>query len=109
MAERDENGRLKKGHGGLKPKGAKSEKTKQWEAMAELFGNELSEGFIEIMKADLDDSTNHPDEEMAAMARSRYAGNVLKMAEYFKPKLSRTVLVGDNEAAPVQIIVKSNL
>lgn len=29
MAERDENGRLKKGHGGLKPKGAKSKSSQQ--------------------------------------------------------------------------------
>lgn len=109
MAERDENGRLKKGHGGLKPKGAKSEKTKQWEAMAEMFGAELSEGFIDIMKADQVDAMEHEDDEVKANARARYTSNFLKMAEYFRPKLSRTVLVGDELSPPVQIMVKSNL
>lgn len=109
MAERDENGRLKKGHGGLKPKGATSEKTRQWESLAESIVGIHADHFNDIMKADYVDAMEHEDDEVRANARTRYTTNYVKIMEYFKPKQSRTVMTGEENAPPVQIIVKSNL
>ena len=101
MAERDENGRLKKGHGGLKPKGAISEKSKQWEALAESIVGLHAENFNAIL-VQWATSGDPEQEEM-------FANNYTKILEYFKPKLARTTLVGDNDAPPVQLVVRGDL
>lgn len=101
MAERDENGRLKKGHGGLKPKGATSEKSKQWEALAESIVGQHAERFNTIL-AQWAESGDPEQEEM-------FANNYTKILEYFKPKQNRTTVVGEQGAPPVQLVVREDL
>lgn len=91
--ERDEKGRLIKGHGGLKQKGAVSQKTLLWEALGAYVVNEGAERAMEVL-ATLDDET--------------FLEQYMKMLEYFKPKQARVTHAGDAEA-PVQIIVPPNL
>ena len=98
--ERDEQGRLKKGHGGLKPVGAKSEKTKQWESLGESITGQQAEQF----NAFLDKLWNSRNDEDKMIASELY----LKTLEYFKPKQARNTIVGDVDA-PVQIIISDKL
>jgi hypothetical protein len=98
--ERDENGRLKKGHGGLKPVGAKSEKVKQWEALGDSIIGHQAEQF----NAFLDKLWNSRNDEDKMIASELY----LKTLEYFKPKQARTVHAGDTDA-PVNIIISDKL
>jgi hypothetical protein len=98
--ERDEQGRLKKGHGGLKPKGAKSEKTLQWEALGESITGQQAEQF----NAFLDKLWKSRDDQDKMIASELY----LKTLEYFKPKQARNTIVGDADA-PVQIIISDKL
>ena len=98
--ERDEQGRLKKGHGGLKPKGAKSDKTKQWEALGESITGHQAEQF----NAFLDKMWASRNDEDKMIASELY----LKTLEYFKPKQARNTIVGDADA-PVQIIISDKL
>ena len=100
MAERDENGRLKKGHGGLKPPGAKSQKTLQWEALGESITGQQAEQFNEFLNK-LWGSRNDEDKMIASEL-------YLKTLEYFKPKQARNTIVGDADA-PVQIIISDKL
>jgi Family of unknown function (DUF5681) len=92
-----------------RPKGAKSEKTRQWDALAESIVGIHADNFNNIMNADYVDAMDHEDEEIKMNARSRYTNNYIKIMEFFKPKQARTTIVGDDQAPPVQIIVKSNL
>jgi hypothetical protein len=100
MAERDENGRLKKGHGGLKPQGAKSQKTLQWEALGESITGQQAEQFNDFLNK-LWGSRNDEDKMIASEL-------YLKTLEYFKPKQARNTIVGDADA-PVQIIISDKL
>lgn len=77
MENRNPDGTLKKGHSGLKPKGAVSNKTKIWNEIGEWFSNEGLEAYQEELIKMKDES---PAEFM-----KRYE----TMMEYFKPKLSR--------------------
>jgi len=92
-----------------RPIGSKNERTAQWDALAESIVGIHADNFNKIMDADFVDATEHEDEEIMMNARSRYTNNYIKIMEFFKPKQARTTIMGDNEAAPVQIIVKSNL
>jgi hypothetical protein len=98
--ERDEQGRLKKGHGGLKPVGAKSEKTKQWESLGESITGQQAEQF----NAFLDKLWSSRNDEDKMIASELY----LKTLEYFKPKQARNTIVGDSDN-PVQIIISDKL
>ena len=93
MAERDSNGRLKKGHGGLKPKGAVSEKTRMWEELGNYVVTSGAERAMAIL---------------ASMDEAEFLHYYLTMLEYFKPKQARTQVVGDREA-PVQIIISDKI
>jgi hypothetical protein len=86
---RDERGRLAKGHGGLKPKGAVSQKTLLWEALGQYVVNEGAERAMEVL-ATLDDE--------------QFLEQYMKMLEYFKPKQARVTHAGDAEA-PINIII----
>ena len=87
--ERESNGYFKKGSGG-RPKGAKNQRTKQWDALGESIMNEHTERF-NAMLAKLD------EKEFGEM--------YLKVLEYFKPKLSRSEVKADvsNKHQPVQL------
>lgn len=91
--ERDEKGRLKKGHGGLKPKGAVSEKTKMWEELGQYIVTEGAERAMQVL---------------AKMDDDQFLEQYMKMLEYFKPKQARVTHAGDADA-PVQIIVPEGL
>lgn len=84
---RDGNGRLMKGHSGLKPKGAVSEKTRNWEEMGDFITNDLVPTYV----SNLTRMMNSGDEKLQLAAMTKLE-NIL---EYFKPKLSRATLDGD--------------
>lgn len=92
-----------------RPIGSKNERTAQWEALAESICGKHADCFNQIMEADFVDAMDHEDEDVKSAARSRYTANYTKIMEFFKPKQARTTIVGDEQSAPVQIIVKSNL
>jgi hypothetical protein len=98
--ERDDKGRLVKGHGGLKPVGAKSQKSLQWEALGESITGQQAEQF----NAFLDKLWNSRNDEDKMIASELY----LKTLEYFKPKQARNTIVGDSDS-PVQIIISDKL
>jgi hypothetical protein len=93
MAERDENGRLKKGHGGLKPKGAVSQKTEMWHKLGDYVVTSGAQRAMEIL-SDMDDED--------------FLHYYLTMLEYFKPKQARQTIVGESDA-PVQIVINDKL
>jgi hypothetical protein len=78
---------FKKGHSVHKPKGAKSAKTKQWEALGEYIvgecADELSAYLRSLQKSD-------PD---------LYFKSVMMLLEYFKPKMARNEVTGDGGGA----------
>ena len=90
---RNEKGHLLKGHGGLKPKGAVSERTKMWNELGEWFVQEGASKCMRIMN-------DMEDEE--------YIKHYTALLEYFKPKQARNTIVGDADA-PVQIIISDKL
>jgi DNA-binding Lrp family transcriptional regulator len=90
---RNEKGHLLPGHGGLKPKGAVSEKTKMW--------NELGEWFVQAGAAKCMRIMNEMEDE-------EYIKHYTALLEYFKPKQARITHSGD-EKAPVVIQVHSDL
>jgi len=92
-----------------RPIGSKNERTAQWDALAESIVGIHADNFNKIMDADFVDATEHEDEEIMMNARSRYTNNYIKIMEFFKPKQARTTIVGDEQSAPVQIVIKSNL
>ena len=78
---------FKKGHAPTKPKGAKSAKTKQWEALGEYITGECAEELNRyLMKLRKED----PD---------LYFRSVMMLLEYFKPKQARTELTGSGGGA----------
>ena len=91
--ERDEHGRLKKGHGGLKPKGAVSQKTEMWNKLGEYVVTQGSERAMAVLHSMDDEDFLH---------------YYLTMLEYFKPKQARQTIVGESDA-PVQIIINDKL
>lgn len=93
MAERDSKGRLKKGHGGLKPQGAVSQKVKMWEELGSYVVNEGSERALQVLHSMDDEDFLH---------------YYLTMLEYFKPKQARQTIVGEKDS-PVQIIISDKL
>jgi hypothetical protein len=94
---------FKKGESGNpngRPYGAKSEKTKQWEALGESITGQQAEQF----NAFLDKLWNSRNDEDKMIASELY----LKTLEYFKPKQARNTIVGDTDN-PVQIIISDKL
>lgn len=91
--ERDSNGRLLPGHGGLKPKGAISEKQKMWEALGAYVISQGAERAMHILHTMDDDE---------------YLKYYLTMLEFFKPKQARVTHAGDAKE-PVVINMHGNL
>jgi hypothetical protein len=92
---RDDKGRFGKGNSG-KPVGTKSERTKQWEQLAESIVGEQADRF----RAHLSELWDSPDPSDRNQAAELY----LKTLEYFKPKHARVMHAGDAQS-PVQIII----
>jgi len=80
MEMRDKKGQFVKGHGGSKPKGAKSERLQLWYELKEFILSEGSEKFIE---------------ELKKLDGQKYTDTFLKALEYFQPKLSRVETTDD--------------
>jgi len=79
-----------------KPVGAKSEKTKQWEELANSIVNEQSEQFNQFLL-----SLWNGNKQDKAMASDLY----LKTLEYFKPRQARTE-VKQEGVQQMEIIIK---
>jgi hypothetical protein len=79
-----------------KPVGAKSEKTKQWEELANSIVNEQSEQFNEFLM-----SLWTGNKQDKALASELY----LKTLEYFKPRQARTE-VKQEGVQQMEIIIK---
>ena len=74
-----------------KPKGAISQKTRQWEALGEAIATKHTDRFNKIL-ADLQDE--------------QFVSVYLQTLEYFRPKLARTELTGkDNTPLPAPQII----
>jgi hypothetical protein len=91
--ERDEKGRLQKGHGGLKPKGAVSERTEMWNRLGEYVVTQGAERAMQVL---------------GAMEDEEFLKNYMTMLEYFKPKQGRTVHASDTDS-PVVIQIHGNI
>jgi hypothetical protein len=91
--ERDEKGRLQKGHGGLKPKGAISERTEMWNKLGEYVVTQGAERAMQVL---------------GAMEDEEFLKNYMTMLEYFKPKQGRTVHASDTDS-PVVIQIHGNI
>jgi hypothetical protein len=78
MENRNIDGTLKKGHSGLKPKGAISTKTAIWNEIGEFFTTGLLQDYVKALQ---ELKENDTEEFM-----KRYE----IMLEYFAPKLSRS-------------------
>jgi len=83
-----------------KPKGAKSEKTKQWEELHESIVGIHAEKFNSILQQWAD---SYDADEQAA-----FVDAYMKILEYFKPKQARTVHAGEQDA-PVQITISDKI
>ena len=92
-APRDANGRLMKGHSGLKPKGAIHEKTEMWHKLGEFI---VTEGAHRAMGI------------LMEMDNEEFLKNYMAMLEYFKPKQARNIHSGD-EQNPVVINIHGNI
>lgn len=90
---RNEKGHLLPGHGGLKPKGAVSEKVKLWEQLGNYVVQQGAERAMHILHT-------MDDEE--------YMKYYLTMLEFFKPKQARVTHSGDAKE-PVVINIHGNL
>lgn len=83
-------GSFKKGHKGLKPKGAISAKTRAWEELGTFIAQDGAERYMNALKA-------MPDE--------KYVERFEHVLEYFKPKLARTEVTGkDGKDLPQPIL-----
>lgn len=91
--------RFEKGNPG-KPKGAKSARTKEWEALAEDIIGRHAQRFnsrlTELMESE--------DEKIALKGMEMFCD----VLEYFKPKQSRITHTGEKES-PINIIISKNL
>ncbi len=83
-----------------KPKGAKSEKTKQWEELHESIVGVHADKFNSILQQWAD--SYDPDEQ------AQFVDAYMKILEYFKPKQARQTIVGEGDS-PVQIIISDKL
>lgn len=92
---RNGKGQFDKGNSG-KPVGAKSQRVKQWEELAESITGEQADRFREHMNSLWDSG----DIKLQQMAAELY----LQTLEYFKPKQARVQHSGDADQ-PVQIII----
>lgn len=94
---------FEKGHSGNpqgRPQGAKSERTKQWEALADSITGMHADRFNTILCSFME----HDDPEYQEKGCRLY----LEALEYFKPKQARVTHAGD-QIDPVQIVVHGNL
>lgn len=91
--ERDEKGRLQKGHGGLKPKGAISERTEMWNKLGEYVVTQGAERAMQVL---------------AQMEDEEFLKNYMMMLEYFKPKQARNVHASDSNS-PVIVQIHGNI
>jgi hypothetical protein len=80
-SDRNPDGTLKSGHKGLKPKGAISKKTEQWNELAESITTVHTERFNAVL---------------GTMEDKDFLEIYLKVLEYFKPKLSRSEVKQEN-------------
>ena len=80
-SDRNPDGTLKPGHKGLKPKGAISKKTEQWNLLSEAITTQHTDRFNRVL-FELDDKD--------------FLEAYLKVLEYFKPKLSRAEVKQEN-------------
>lgn len=72
-----------------KPRGTKSKKTIQWEALGESIMNEHTERFNDVLHSMEDD---------------KFADTFIKVLEYFKPKQNRTdITTGGEKINPPSI------
>lgn len=78
MENRNPDGTLKKGHSGLKPKGAVSEKTRIWNEIGDWFKGDGLEAYKQKLM------------EMQESEPKEFLKRYETMLEYFAPKLSRT-------------------
>lgn len=90
---------FKKGQSGNpsgKPKGIKSEKVKQWEALGESLTSCQAENFNDFL-----------NELWSGSKKDKFlaADLMLKTIEYFKPKLQRTESNVTMEGEPIKFIV----
>jgi hypothetical protein len=92
--------KFEKGNPGRVP-GTKNEKTKQWEALHESIVGKHAERFNTLL-ASWAESGDPELEEM-------FANNYVKLLEYFKPKLNRTTVVGEDGTPPVQLVIRGDL
>lgn len=83
MENRNPDGTLKKGHSGLKPKGAISEKTAIFNEIGEWFKGDGMEAYQQELMRIREENPNEFLKRFEAML------------EYFQPKLSRTEFSGD--------------
>lgn len=91
--------KFEKGNKG-KPKGAKSERTKQWEALAETITGQHAELFNDTLLTFL----SSPKEQ----TRQRGCELYLQALEYFKPKQARIQHTGENGGAIQIVEIPSN-
>lgn len=94
-----EKGKSGNPHG--KPTGAKSFRTKQWEALHESIVGEHAEQFNLLMN----DLWNDSELKNRITAGEMY----LQVLEYFKPKHARVSMVGEEGAAPIQIVISDKV
>jgi len=80
-----------------KPVGAKSTKTKQWEALHESIVGEHADNFNSLMNELWTDE----DIKNRIQAGEFY----LQILEYFKPKQARVAMVGEEGTAPISIVI----
>jgi hypothetical protein len=90
---RNEKGHLLPGHGGLKPKGAISEKVKLWDQLGNYVVTQGAERAMQIL---------------ARMDDDEFLKYYLTMLEFFKPKQARVTHAGDAKE-PVVINMHGNL
>ena len=82
--------KFEKGHKGYKPKGAVSEKTKQWNVLQESVVSTHTDRFNEIL-------SNSNDETFVKL--------YLEVLKYFKPQLQRTELKAEVSAKDEQLFI----
>lgn len=79
-----------------KPKGAKSEKTTQWELLHSSIVGQHADRFNTILKNWAE--SGDPDQEQM------FSDAYIKVLEYFKPKQARVSHVGETDA-PITIVI----
>jgi hypothetical protein len=75
----------KSGNPDGKPKGAKHEKTKQWEALGEMIVGDCTDKVMQYLN------------DLWRKDKEAYFKAYTLLLEYFKPKQARTEIVGDED------------